>query len=128
MTGRQAGHAGAVPMPGGPYSQAVRIGSIAVCAGQVGAMAGGVLADDLAGQVRQALQNVLSSMAGVGAASRDIAQVRVFLTEREHFGPMNEVYRSFFDEPYPVRTTVYVGLAAGLLVEVDALAVLPAPP
>ena len=49
--------------------------------------------------------------------------VRVFLTEVEHFAAMNEVYREFFTEPYPARSTIYVGLPPGLLVEIDALAV-----
>jgi 2-iminobutanoate/2-iminopropanoate deaminase len=125
MTQRQAGHTDQAPAPVGPYSPAVRIGPIAVSAGHGGASPDGTMADDIAGQVGQALRNVLASLAAVGASAADVAQVRVYLTEQEHFAPMNEVYRTFFDEPYPARTTVYVGLPARLLVEIDALAVLP---
>jgi enamine deaminase RidA (YjgF/YER057c/UK114 family) len=35
---------------------------------------------------------------------------------------MNEAYERFFTAPYPARTTVYVGLPPGFLVEIDALA------
>jgi 2-iminobutanoate/2-iminopropanoate deaminase len=49
--------------------------------------------------------------------------LRVYLTEREHFAPMNSVYKEFVREPFPARTTLFVGLAEGLLVEIDALAV-----
>jgi 2-iminobutanoate/2-iminopropanoate deaminase len=37
---------------------------------------------------------------------------------------MNEVYTTFVTTPFPARTTVYVGLPPGMLVEIDALAVL----
>jgi 2-iminobutanoate/2-iminopropanoate deaminase len=125
MTRRQAGHTDAAPAPAGPYSQAVRIGPIAVSAGQGGASPDGVLPADIATQVRQALQNVLASLASVGAGAGDVAQVRVYLTDRANFAAMNEVYQDFFEAPFPVRTTVYVTLPSALLVEIDALAVLP---
>jgi enamine deaminase RidA (YjgF/YER057c/UK114 family) len=49
--------------------------------------------------------------------------VRVYLADLEYFAPMNDVYQEFVQEPYPGRTTVFVGLAPGILVEIDALAV-----
>ena len=49
--------------------------------------------------------------------------IRVYLTDVEHFDEMNEAYASMLSEPYPSRTTVYVGLRNGYLVEIDALAV-----
>lgn len=125
MAKRQNGRTDLAPAPAGPYSQAVRIGPIAVSAGQGGATAGGVLAEDIGGQVRRALDNVLASLQAVGAESDDVAQVRVYLTEPGDFAAMNDVYRTYFSEPFPVRTTVYVTLPAGMLVEIDALAVLP---
>jgi 2-iminobutanoate/2-iminopropanoate deaminase len=48
----------------------------------------------------------------------------VFLTDTDDFEAMNEVYRTMFSEPYPARTTVYVGLPAGMKIEIDAIAVL----
>ena len=54
--------------------------------------------------------------------------VRVFLTQVEHFAEMNEVYREYFTEPYPARSTIYVGLPPDLLVEIDALAVIDGEP
>jgi 2-iminobutanoate/2-iminopropanoate deaminase len=50
--------------------------------------------------------------------------MRVYLTDPSQFTEMNDVYSSFVQTPYPARTTVYVGLPAGMLVEIDALAVL----
>ena len=50
--------------------------------------------------------------------------MRVFLTDTSQFEEMNAVYETAFSEPRPARTTVYVGLPTGLLVEIDALAVI----
>jgi len=55
--------------------------------------------------------------------------IRVYLTDVDHFAEMNAIYNTYFEEqgltqPPAARTTVYVGLPAGLLVEIDALAVL----
>jgi len=49
----------------------------------------------------------------------------VYLTDPADFAEMNDAYTELIREPYPSRTTVYVGLRPGLLVEIDALAVLP---
>jgi enamine deaminase RidA (YjgF/YER057c/UK114 family) len=64
-------------------------------------------------QTTQALTNLLACLAACGATSEDVISVRVFLTEQGHFGEMNEAYREFFTDPYPARTTVYVGLPPG---------------
>lgn len=55
--------------------------------------------------------------------------IRVYLTDVEHFAEMNAIYNEYFGKqgltaPPAARTTVYVGLPAGLLIEIDALAVL----
>ena len=74
-------------------------------------------------QTRQALENVRAALAAAGASMGDVLRVGVYLTRAEDFAAMNAVYREFFDAPYPARSTVYVGLNPGLLVEIDALAV-----
>ena len=121
---RQGSHAPGTPPPAGPYTPAVRIGSIVAGSGQVGMTADGVVLDGVAAQTRQAFTNLLAHLASAGAGADDVISVRVFLTEVEHFAEMNEVYREFFTDPYPARSTIYVGLPPGLLVEIDALAVL----
>ena len=112
------------PHPAGPYSQSTRVANIVQSAGQVGYRPDGTLVDDVGGQTRQALRNVLAVLAASGAAETDIVSVRVHLTDVAHFSEMNEAYAELLSEPYPSRTTVYVGLRPGLLVEIDALAVI----
>jgi len=120
---RQAFSAPGTPPPAGPYSPAVRIGSIIAGSRQGGITPAGEVLAGVVAQTRQAFTNLLAHLASAGAGAQDVIAVRVFLTEVEHFAAMNEVYREFFTEPYPARSTIYVGLPTGLLVEIDALAV-----
>ena len=123
MSARIQGTTPDAPPQAGPYSQSVRIGNIVSAAGQAGFTPDGVLVEGVAAQTRQALENIAATLAAVGASLDEVAHVRVYLTETSQFAEMNEVYASFFTEPYPARTTVYVTLPEGLLVEIDALAV-----
>ena len=50
--------------------------------------------------------------------------VRVFLADDKYWDGMDATYRRIVGQPYPPRTTVSVGLAPGMLVEIDALAVI----
>lgn len=122
---RTAGRSDQAPSPAGPYSPSVRIGSLVAGAGQAGMTTTGVIVEGVGPQTRQTLSNLLATLAASGASADDVLSVRVFLTDPADFDAMNAEYRTFFAEPYPARTTVYVGLPPGLLVEIDALAVLP---
>jgi 2-iminobutanoate/2-iminopropanoate deaminase len=121
---RTQGRTAEAPAPAGPYSQSVRIGSIVAAAGQGGAdpATGELVGPGVAEQTRQALANVAAVLAACGASLDDVIRVGVFLTDTEDFAALNDVYRSVFSEPFPARTTVYVGLPAGMKVEIDALA------
>jgi len=120
---RSEGRTDGAPSPAGPYSQSVRIGDVVAAAGQVGVTPDGEVVDGVGPQTGQALANVASVLAASGAGMDDVITVRVFLTDTSHFEEMNTVYADAFNAPYPTRTTVFVGLPEGLLVEIDALAV-----
>ena len=111
------------PSPAGPYSQSARVGSVVVSSGQGGHRPDGFLPEGIVAQTEQCLVNVLAVLRSAGADESDVVSVRVFLTDVDDFTAMNAVYSRKFSEPYPARTTVYVGLPAGLLVEIEALAV-----
>ncbi|GAB2589626.1 RidA family protein [Streptomyces capparidis] len=118
------------PTPPARFSQGVRKGGVLQVAGQVGfdPATGAPVGPGLAEQTAQALRNVRAVLEAGGATWDDVVMMRVYLTDTAHFAEMNRVYDEWFaatgDGPYPARTTVYVGLPAGLLVEIDALAVL----
>ncbi len=113
------------PAPKGPYSQGRRAGSLLFVAGQVPFdLEGNLVGSGIAEQTRAALQNVQAIVEAAGAMLADVVKVNVYLTDLENFAAMNEVYRTFFTEPFPARTTVQAGLL-GFLVEIDAVAALP---
>ncbi|MFB8349769.1 RidA family protein [Streptomyces niveus] len=121
--------------PPAKFSHGVRKGNILQVAGQVGflpAVAGEaptVAGPTLREQTLQTLANVKSVLEAGDASWDDVMMLRVYLTDVAHFAEMNEIYNTYFDEQNlkdapAARTTVYVGLPAGLLIEIDALAVL----
>ena len=118
------------PSPVAAFAQGVRKGNVVQVAGQVGIdpATGQVAGTSVAVQARRTLTNLAAVLAAGGATLDDVVMMRVYLTDTAHFAELNEVYGEFMrghvTEPFPARTTVYVGLPQGLLVEIDALAVL----
>ena len=111
--------------PKNPYSQGRRAGGFLFVSGQVPFdVQGNLVGPGIAEQTRAALQNVKAIVEAAGATLADVVKVNVYLTDLGNFAAMNEVYRTFFSEPFPARTTVQAGLL-GFLVEIDAVAALP---
>ncbi|MET7933769.1 RidA family protein [Streptomyces sp. NPDC005322] len=119
--------------PPAKFSHGVRKGNILQVAGQVGfgpavpGQAPTPVGPTLREQTLQTLRNVQAVLEAGEASWEDVVMVRVYLTDTGHFAEFNEIYNEFFadlKEAPAARTTVYVGLPAGLLVEIDALAVL----
>lgn len=112
------------PAPVAAYSQACRIGSVVSVAGQVGIdPTTGDLVEGVAGQTEQALRNLRASLEAAGCSLDDVVRMDCYVTAEGDLAAFNKVYASWFPETPPTRATVIVGLAAGLLVEVVALAV-----
>jgi 2-iminobutanoate/2-iminopropanoate deaminase len=113
------------PSPSADYSQGVMKGGILQVAGQgpadpaTGEFAGTTVGE----QTRQTMRNVQAILQEAGASFDDVVMMRVYLTDKDHFAEMNAVYSEFVTEPFPARTTIFVGLGKGMLVEIDALAV-----
>ena len=119
--------------PPAKFSHGVKKGNILHVAGQVGfgpavpGQAPAPVGPTLREQTLQTLSNVRSVLEECGASYEDVVMIRVYLTDTAHFAEFNEIYNEFFadlKEAPSARTTIYVGLPAGLLVEIDALAVL----
>lgn len=114
----------AAPSPVASYSQAVRHNGLVQVSGQgpTDPDTGELVAGGIAAQTRQTLDNLRAILAEAGAAMDQVMMMRVYLTDTGDFEAMNEVYATYVTEPFPSRTTVYVGLPDGLRVEIDALA------
>jgi 2-iminobutanoate/2-iminopropanoate deaminase len=111
----------AVPKP--PYSPVVVCGDTVYTAGQIANGPDGNLVEGgIEEQTRQALENVRACVEAGGLTMGDVVKVNAFLADLADFPGYNEVYKKFFDAPYPVRSSVQVGLPAGVLVEIEAVA------
>jgi 2-iminobutanoate/2-iminopropanoate deaminase len=121
---KRAVHTAETPSPVAAYSQAVRYGDLVQVSGQgpTDPATGRFVDGGIREQARQALANLRTILEASDSSFEDVLMMRIYLTDRADFEAMNEVYASFVGDPHPARTTVYVGLPAGMLIEVDALA------
>jgi 2-iminobutanoate/2-iminopropanoate deaminase len=108
--------------PASPFSPVVVSGDLVYTAGQVGSDINGDVPDGVEAQTRQALENLRNCLAAAGCGLRDVMKVNSYLANIGDFAGYNAVYREYFEEPYPARTTVGAALADGLLVEIEAVA------
>ena len=111
----------------GPYSQAVRMGNLLFCSGQIplDPVTEQLVTGDIAAQTRQVFANLGAVLAEAGASFNDVARTTVYLADMNDFAAMNEVYATFFGTPAPARSTIQAaGLPRNARVEIDVIAVL----
>ena len=122
---RQVLH-GAGEVRGLPFSSVVRVGNMLYLSGQIGNVPGTrQLADTgIAGQTRQALENIQAVLASAGSSLERAVKCTVFLADIKDYAAMNAVYATYFPKDPPARSTVAgSGLALGARVEIECLAV-----
>ena len=119
--------AGNAPEPAGPYSHAVVAGGFVYVSGQgpVRPETGG-MPDSFEEQVRQTLNNLKSILEAAGSGLDHVVKVNAYITDLTRFSEFNEVYKEFFQNAPPARTTVATALL-GMLVEVDCVAIVEQP-
>jgi 2-iminobutanoate/2-iminopropanoate deaminase len=113
------------PQPMGPYSQGIRVGNLLFVAGQgpTDPKTGRFAGSDIETQTRQTLNNVKSIVEAGGFSVRDIVKVMVFLKDSNDFKKMNEVYKTFFPENPPTRSTAEAKfVATDMLIEIEVIA------
>ncbi len=111
----------------GPYSHAVRAGSLLFCSGQIplDPATGELLGASAAEQARRCLENLEAVCEAAGTTLARAVRVTVYMTDLAAFAEVNEVYASFFAETPPARVTVGVAqLPRGAYVEIDAVVAL----
>jgi 2-iminobutanoate/2-iminopropanoate deaminase len=109
----------------GPYSPAVRAGQLLFVSGQVpiDPATGNMIDGDIAAQTRRVLDNVGALLAAGGVSFAHVVRTTVFLADMNDFAAVNQVYGTYFSEPYPARATVQVArLPKDSRVEIDVIA------
>jgi 2-iminobutanoate/2-iminopropanoate deaminase len=110
----------------GPYSQAVRVGSMIFCAGQVplDPKSGQIVSEDIAEQTRRVLDNVAAILKAEQLTLAHVVKTTVFLVDFGDFQKMNEFYATYFKDQPPARSTVGVStLPKNARVEIEAIAI-----
>jgi 2-iminobutanoate/2-iminopropanoate deaminase len=110
------------PMPAGSYSQAILTENLVFVAGQ-GPLdpATKTVPTTVSEQTRQVLTNIKNILLEAGSSMDKVVKVSVFLSDIKYFNEFNKVYEEFFNEPFPVRTTVGAQLN-NIDVEIDVIA------
>ena len=109
----------------GPYSQAIRVDKLVFVSGQlpIDPATGEFAGADIAAQTKQSLTNIKNILASDGLTMADVVKTTVLLKNISDFGPMNEVYATFFEGACPARAAFEVAaIPKGALVEIEAVA------
>ncbi|MEO8439045.1 MAG: RidA family protein [Spartobacteria bacterium] len=110
----------------GPYSQAIRTGSMLFCAGQIplDPTSGQMVSDDIAGQTKRVLENISGLLRAENLNFSHVVKTTIFLTSMDDFQTVNDIYGSYFRDNPPARSTVAVSaLPKGAKVEIEVIAV-----
>ena len=112
------------PQAIGPYSQAIAVGELVFCSGQIPLTPQGTLVEDgIREQTRQVLTNLSGVLAAAGSSLAHVVKTTVFLADMNEFAAMNEVYSQFFPSAPPARSTIQVArLPRDARVEIEAIA------
>lgn len=120
-------NSGKVLPAGLPFSEAVRVGDMFYLSGQMGIVQGStrLVPGGIREEAKQALMNIRITLEAHGLSLKHVAKCTIFLADISEWQVFNEVYKEFFQAPYPARSALGAnGLALGARVEVECIAVL----
>lgn len=118
-------HTNNAPAAIGPYSQAIEVNGFIFASGQIpiDPSTGNFVEDGIKEQTKQAITNAKNILKEAGTDLAHVVKTTVYLANMADFAAMNEVYATFFQQPFPARSAVAVkDLPKGALVEVEVLA------
>jgi 2-iminobutanoate/2-iminopropanoate deaminase len=113
------------PKAVGPYSQAVMANNMFFASGQLGLdpATGQMVYGGIKEQAQQVLKNITALLTAAELSIQNVVQVQIFLADMGDFAQVNEVYKTYFSEPYPARSTFQVAaLPLGARVEIQVVA------
>ncbi len=108
-----------------PFSSAVRVDNTLYLSGSIGIIPGTMdLAEGgIQGETRQTMENIRKTLETFGSSLDRVVKCTVFLADMAEWGAMNEVYRTYFENP-PARSALGAsGLALDARVEIECIAV-----
>ena len=108
----------------GPYSQGINVGNMYFFSGQIPLNPEtGLMPEGIEAQAHQALKNAQAVIKASGAKWENVIKTTVFITNIDDFAKVNEIYATYFTQPYPARSCVEVSkLPKGALIEIEVIA------
>jgi 2-iminobutanoate/2-iminopropanoate deaminase len=122
---KHAIHPAGAARPIGPYSPAVAVDGLLFCSGQgpMDPATGRLVEGGIGLQTERTLRNLGALLEAAGLDFSDVVKTTCYLRDMDDFKAFNEVYATFFPEPYPARTTIQAArLPLDISVEVEAIA------
>ncbi len=122
---RQAISTRLAPEAIGPYSQAIRTGSLLFVSGQIALdpESGAMLDGDIGAQTHRVFRNLAGILEAGGSSLDRVVRATVYLADMADFAAMNEVYGTYFTSPAPARATIQAArLPRDARVEIDVIA------
>lgn len=94
----------------GPYSQAIKADGVIYCSGQIplDPKTGKLVEGDIGIQTARVMENIRSVLEAAGCKFENVVKTTILLKNLNDFKIVNEIYGSFFREPYPARATYEV--------------------
>ena len=122
---RQAVSTPGAPAAIGPYSQAIRAGSLVFVSGQIplDPETGTMVEGDIKVQTHRVFRNLAAILEAAGSSLDRVVRATVYLADMRDFTAMNDVYGTYFSSPAPARSTIQAArLPKDARVEVDVIA------
>ncbi|GAA7477847.1 RidA family protein [Helicobacter pylori] len=119
-------HSTLAPKAIGPYSQAIATNDLVFVSGQLGidVSTGEFKGPDIHSQTTQSMENIKAILKEAGLGMDSVVKTTILLKSLDDFSVVNEIYGSYFKEPYPARATFQVAkLPKDALVEIEAIAI-----
>ena len=112
----------------GPYSQAIVAGGFVFCSGTAGIdPATGEVREGIRAQTEQALANLAAILEAAGSSMDALVKTTIFYANVDDFATINEIYSARMPDPPPARSApANIDLPRGLLLSIEAIAVVPA--
>jgi 2-iminobutanoate/2-iminopropanoate deaminase len=113
------------PKAVGPYSHAVRSGSLVFTSGQIplDPQTGSLVEGSIEDQARRVMENLSVVLGASGTSLAHVVKTTIYLTDLADFSAVNAVYGSYFPRDPPARSTVQVAaLPLGARIEIEAVA------
>ena len=125
MTNRKIIKTSHAPAPVGPYSQAVQVGNMLFCSGQIAIdpKSNEVIKGNVTEQAQLVMKNIKAVLDEAGGTFENVVKTTIFLKNMGDFAAVNEVYGGYFTKNPPARSTVEVSaLPKGVDVEIEIIA------